>query len=70
MSKIEEQMEECYQHMKPYMKNMEETKELRDMCASCDGYCGDEHEFNECREKPCFKLWLGWQYLDWMNSYS
>lgn len=66
--KIEKQMQECYEHMLPYMNNESATKELRDMCTSCESYCGKDHDYEECREKPCFRLWLGWKYLDMLNS--
>ena len=70
MSKIEQQLEECYEHMKPYMRDEESTEELRSMCERCEQYCGKAHDYDECRDMPCFKFWLGWEYLNWMNAFS
>ncbi len=64
---IERQLEECYQHMKPYIKN---NKILKEMCCRCENYCGEQHDYEECRNEPCFKCWLGLMYLDWYNSFS
>lgn len=70
MSKIDKQIEECRKHMKPYMKNEESTMELREMCESCEVYCGKEHDYDECQNKPCFRFWLAYEYLGWVNSFS
>lgn len=70
MGRIENQLEECREHMKPYMKNEECTKELSGMCAVCEQYCGAEHDYTECYEKPCFRFWLAYEYLKWCNSFS
>ena len=37
---IERQLEECYEHIKPYMDNEKESRELYDMCKNCESYCG------------------------------
>jgi hypothetical protein len=70
MRKIDKQIEECRNHMKPYMKNEESTNELREMCKCCEVYCGKEHDYDECRNKPCFRFWLAYEYLGWMNAFS
>lgn len=70
MSKIDKQIKECRNHMNPYMKNEESTKELREMCKCCEVYCGKEHDYDECRNKPCFRFWLAYEYLGWMNAFS
>lgn len=64
------QLEETKKHMKPYMDDEEETKELREMCKYCGDYCGKEHDYTECEDKECFNFWLAFQYLEWKNSYS
>ena len=70
MKNTERQLKECYEHIKPYMDSEETTKELREMCKRCDSYCGSEHDYEECREKPCFRFWLGYEYLKWVNSFG
>lgn len=66
---INRQLEESYKHIKPYMDDEEEIKELYDMCKNCESYCGKEHDYEECREKNCFKFWLAYKYLEWENTY-
>lgn len=63
----ERQLEECYHHIKPYIN---EQKELYDMCKNCESYCGKEHDYEDCRNKNCFKFWLAYEYLEWENSYK
>ena len=60
------QLEESYNHFKPYIKK---DKLLHEMCCKCGKWCGKEHNYDECRNETCFKLYLGFKYLDWCNSY-
>lgn len=69
MKKIDEQIEECRKHVKHYIQDEEDTKELREMCKNCEAYCGKEHNYEECKDKPCFKFWLSYEYLGWVNSW-
>ena len=68
--KTKRQLEECYKHMKPYLSDKEENAELYEMCKKCPNYNGENHDFENCREKWCFKFYLGWQYLEWVNSFG
>ena len=43
---IERQLEECYEHIKPYM------------------------DYEDCRNRNCFKFYLAYKYLEWDNSYK
>lgn len=70
MKKIDKQIEESRKHIKPYMQNEESTKELREMCKSCEVYCGKEHNYEECENKACFRFWLAYEYLQWVNAFS
>ena len=63
-------IKECYEHLKPYMKDIKCTQELRKMCNHCEKYCGPEHDYDECKDNPCFKFWLCYEYLKWSNSFS
>ena len=69
-NEIERQLEECYEHIKPYMDNEKESRELYDMCKNCESYCGKEHDYEDCRNKNCFKFYLAYKYLEWDNSYK
>lgn len=70
MSKIDDQIEECRKHMIPYMQNEESIKELREMCKCCETYCGKEHDYEECKDKQCFRFWLAYKYLNWCNAFN
>lgn len=56
--RLEQRIQEMYKDIKPYMKREDATKELREMCQNCDGYCGIDHDYEECKGKPCFRFWL------------
>lgn len=66
----ERQIEECYNHIFNYLHNEDTTKELREMCKNCEAYCGSHHDFEECKDRPCFRFWLAYEYLEWNNSYK
>lgn len=70
MSTIEDRIEESYQHIQPYLKNEDSTKELREMCRNCEAYCGAEHDFTQCRDKRCFQFWLCYKYMTWSMSFG
>ena len=63
--KIENQMEEAYVHIKPYLKSQ---LELVEMCKYCEKYCGKEHDYEHCKEMMCFKFYLAYEYLNWTNN--
>lgn len=64
--KTENNLKECYSHIKPYIKD---CKELKELCSNCEFYCGKDHNYEECENKICFKCWLALKYLEWYNSY-
>lgn len=68
--KTERQLEEVYKSRLDYLNDEEGCEELHAMCDCCENYAGrKEHDFSKCREMPCFKNWLGLEYLDWINGY-
>lgn len=69
LKKTEKNIQESYDHIKPYLKDMECTKELREMCDTCEAYNGEEHSYEECRKQMCFKMFLAFKYLEWCNSF-
>lgn len=60
------QLEESYNHIKPYLKIC--CPELEKMCSKCEKYCGIEHNYEECKDEICFKFFLAFEYLEWLNS--
>lgn len=69
MERLERKLEEAYQHMKPYMDEGN-APELFAMCKRCGKWCGTSHDYEECRDTPCFKNWLGYSYLRWETSWE
>lgn len=70
-AKTEEQLEEVYQRNLhcPGSFGKKDSPELYEMCKNCKNYCGEEHDYKECRQNQCFKNWLALEYLDWTNGY-
>lgn len=64
-NRMNERFDEAYRHIKPYIKD---ARELHSMCSRCERYCGEMHDFSECREEWCFKFWLAYVYLKWLLS--
>ena len=65
--KMQRKIEESYKHIKPYL---DEQKILKDMCKYCERYCGKQHDYEECLDMPCFKCYLGYEYLKWETSWE
>jgi hypothetical protein len=58
-------LEESYNHINPYLKHQES---LKTMCNKCERYCGDDHNYDECRNNACFNFYLAFEYMEWCNS--
>ena len=67
---FERRLEERYKSLKSYLNDEDSCKELHDMCKQCECYCGNEHEYSECRDKNCFRFYLGYSYLDLATGYE
>lgn len=64
----ERQIEESYRHIKPYLSDTDDCgTELREMCKHCERYCGTCHDWEECLAMPCFRFYLAYEYLEWLN---
>ena len=61
MGSIKQKLEETYNHILPYIHELED---LRKMCESCENYCGEIHDYAECKGKPCFSFYLGMHIWD------
>ena len=64
------QLDESYNHIKPYLNDESITPELRQMCLNCERYCGNEHDYTECCNMMCFKFYLAFEFLEWSNSFN
>lgn len=68
--KTENQLKETYKHIKPYLSDTDDNAtELRKMCKNCECYCGKEHDYKECVDNPCFRFYLAYEYLEWINGF-
>lgn len=73
MDIVERRLEESYEHIKDCLhkeKSAEAVKLLHQMCNHCEAYCGEEHNYEECKNNPCFKLFLGYEWMSWDASWS
>lgn len=68
--KTVDNMKESYEHIKPYLNDLDCTKELREMCKHCESFCGNKHNYEDCKDMMCFKFYLAFEYLDWSNGYN
>ena len=64
MQELERRINESYEHIRLYLNQEECTKELREMCKNCEKYCGEQHDYEECKDRPCFRFWLCYEYVD------
>lgn len=67
---VERKINEAYLHIKPYLDDEETTESLVEMCQNCECYCGEEHNWDECCDKACFRFWLAYIYLEWCDAYE
>lgn len=65
--KTKERIAESYNHIKPYL---DEQEELKEMCRRCEEWCWKEHDYAKCKNKPCFKFYLAFEYLEWLASWE
>lgn len=62
------QLLECRERIREFM-NEESQPELFEMCKTCENFMGEQHDFENCYDRPCFNFWLAFEYLEWVNSY-
>lgn len=51
------------------LKFANENEELHKMCRVCEEWCGQEHDYNECVNKPCFTFFRCYEFLDYLNGW-
>lgn len=71
---IQSKLDETYNHVRPYLhvdgKNASPAiKALHEMCSTCEVFTGDEHDYTECKNRPCFECFLGYEYACWCDSW-
>lgn len=69
-NRVMKKLLEVEEQLEPYMEDMEQTEELREMCKNCNSYCGEKHDYNKCKGKQCYKFWLAYEYLCWEDGYE
>lgn len=52
------------------LKNKTTMEDLLPICERCEQWCGKEHNFEDCRNQPCFELWLSNEYLEWCKAWT
>lgn len=72
---MDKNIEDTYRMIKPYLNEPAPHNSGREllhaMCNNCERFCGVlEHDYSECREKPCFKLYLGYEYAEWCETWG
>lgn len=54
-------LNDTYSRVKPYLKT--EHPELKKMCETCECWYADGHNYEDCKDKPCFRFWLAHECL-------
>ena len=69
---VERKLNEAYQHIKRHINDSNVGSELRKMCACCECWYPnpEEMDYKQCFDKPCFKFWLAYVYLDWETAFE
>lgn len=69
-----ESFEETYKHVKGYLNRTDAGDTialLHDMCVNCERWNGiKEHEYSECKDMACFKLFLRTEHDAWCASFE
>lgn len=65
MGEIDEELnrrlDDTYQRITPYLNN--DFPKLKKMCEICECWYGDEHNYEDCKDKPCFRFFLAYERL-------
>ena len=64
---LRRKLEESYEHHIDYAN---EDEKLQAMCARCEKWNGKGHDYEACKNEPCFICWLGFAYLEWEDSFN
>lgn len=71
MMKMEEKTrEQLASDLSRILKYANQISELKQMCCKCENWCGDEHDYEECLQEPCFTFFRAFAYLDFSNTWQ
>ena len=65
--RLGKKLDEAFNHYKLYFAD---DLMLSGMCQSCSNYTGHKHKYETCMDRPCFKFYLGYKYLEWDTSFE
>lgn len=54
-------LNDTYSRIRPYLKT--ECPELKEMCKVCECWYADKHDYEDCKDKPCFRFFLAYKCL-------
>lgn len=40
------------------------------MCHACEDWYGEQHDYDECLDKPCFMFYQCYRYLEYQKSWE
>ena len=70
-SELENRLNAQYESLKFYLNNKDCCKSLHNMCQNCEQYMGlEQHNYEDCKDKHCFKHYLAYSLLKNYISYE
>lgn len=70
-TEIENRLNEEYKRVKYYLNKKNCCNLLHKMCQDCERYMGlEQHDYEECKSRPCFKCYLGFSRFRTYVSYE
>ena len=58
---IDNELQRCLDYV-------DDDEMLQDMCKNCEKWCGKEHDYLECLDRPCFTFYRCYRVLDLYHS--
>lgn len=46
------------------------SDELTEMCKNCERWNGKEHDYTECKHRPCFRFFCAYGYLRMLSAWD
>ena len=50
--------------------NLHKDNDLIKMCHACEDWYGEQHDYDECLDKPCFMFYQCYRYLEYQKSWE
>lgn len=67
---VQRKIDETYKHLHNCLDALYECEELTKMCETCKLWEGKKHNYENCKNKPCFRNWLAVEYLYWCAAWE